>query len=64
MDLAKLTDKERAIVVGIVKGMTNEAIAAELRIGSCNVKNTLTRLLKKLGLRNRIQLIAAHFGGR
>jgi two-component system response regulator DevR len=58
--LASLTGQERRILVLIAQGMTNREIAATLFLAEQTVKNNVTSLLSKLGMRRRTQ--AAVFG--
>jgi DNA-binding NarL/FixJ family response regulator len=53
--LATLTGQERRILEGIVNGLTNREIGTELGIAEQTVKNHVTRLLAKLGVRYRTQ---------
>jgi len=56
--LAALTAREREIVAGLVAGKTNAEIAAALFISDKTVRNALTRIFEKLGVRSRTQAIA------
>jgi pimeloyl-ACP methyl ester carboxylesterase/DNA-binding CsgD family transcriptional regulator len=56
--LAALTPREREIVAGLVNGQTNAEIAAALFISDKTVRNCLTRIFEKLGVRSRTQAIA------
>ena len=56
--LALLTSRERQIVEGLVAGHTNAQIAASLFISDKTVRNTLTRIFEKLGVRSRTQAMA------
>ncbi|MFE0500298.1 alpha/beta fold hydrolase [Lysobacter soli] len=56
--LAALTDRERMIVQRLVAGCTNAEIAASLFISDKTVRNTLTRIFGKLGVRSRTQAMA------
>lgn len=51
-----LTPREREILGGVVKGLTNREIAVELTISEQTVKNHLKNILHKLHLENRVQL--------
>ncbi len=56
--LAGLTHREREIVDGLVAGRTNGEIAASLFISDKTVRNALTRIFDKLGVRSRTQAMA------
>ncbi|MDP5274601.1 response regulator [Chengkuizengella axinellae] len=53
----KLTDRELSIIKHIVNGMENKEIAKNLYISEGTVKNAVSKILKKLELCNRIQLV-------
>jgi DNA-binding NarL/FixJ family response regulator len=52
-----LTPREMEIFLLVAKGMPNAEIAAKLVIGETTVKTHVTRLLMKLGVRDRIQAV-------
>ncbi|WP_297555769.1 response regulator transcription factor [uncultured Actinomyces sp.] len=56
--LAALTPAERRIVGLISKGMTNAEIGEQLGISEKTVKNHITSLLSKMGLKRRTQVMA------
>ncbi len=51
-----ITDREREIVERIVKGKTNIEISDELFISIKTVKNNVSNIYKKTGVKNRVQL--------
>ncbi|NDI36461.1 LuxR C-terminal-related transcriptional regulator [Chengkuizengella sediminis] len=52
-----LTDRELSIIKHIIKGMENKEIAKNLYVSEGTVKNAISKILKKLDLCNRIQLV-------
>lgn len=62
--LSALTAREREIVAGLVAGRTNAEIAAALFISDKTVRNSLTRIFGKLGVRSRTQAIARVRAGK
>ncbi|QFZ19744.1 response regulator transcription factor [Saccharothrix syringae] len=52
-----LTSREREVVAAIVRGLSNEEVAAELFLSRATVKTYLSRLFDKLGVRDRTQLV-------
>jgi DNA-binding NarL/FixJ family response regulator len=57
--VGSVTPREREICQLIVQGLSNKEIAAELNISLPTVKNHVHRVLAKLCLRRRTQLIGA-----
>ena len=51
-----LTDREQVVVRILASGATNREIAARLGIREQTVKNRLSAIYGRLGLRNRLEL--------
>lgn len=55
--LTAITDREREVLVLVGGGLSNAEIAERLVISVATAKTYLTRLLAKLGARDRVQLV-------
>ena len=54
--LEVLSERERAVAVAVADGATNAEIARQLYVSGATVKATVSRILAKLGLDNRVQI--------
>jgi len=57
--LARLSAREREVALLVARGLSNPAIARELRIQASTVKDHVHNILERLGLTSRQQLAVA-----
>jgi DNA-binding NarL/FixJ family response regulator len=56
--LAALTDREQDVLRQVAQARTNREIADDLHVSEATVKVHVGRILAKLGLRDRVQIVA------
>jgi DNA-binding NarL/FixJ family response regulator len=60
-ELAELTEREIEVLRGISRGLSNAEIGEELFLSEATVKTHVTRVLAKLGVRDRVQAVIAAY---
>ncbi|MDR0849382.1 MAG: response regulator transcription factor [Propionibacteriaceae bacterium] len=58
-----LTDREREVLLLIAKGMSNQEISKTMYLSETTVKTHVSKILEKLGVRDRVQAVVEAYEG-
>ena len=62
-ELPPISEREREVLIGVARGLSNSELATELFIGEATVKSHVSSLLNKLSCRDRVQLVVTAYEG-
>jgi len=58
LELLRLSQRETEVLLGVMQGKDNKAIAVQLSVGASTVRKHLESIYQKLGVRSRTAAIA------